>query len=194
MKEEEDVRAALAALVADEPDLPSGADDIERRGVRRRNRRYTLLGALALTPVLAGVVAVGVWPGQAPTQSSALPPASPTAAAVDPNAGAQLATGFPLGSAVDAVAVALPSGVTLAELPMDLSWQADGSLGLPLAGGGVLTVKVADGSCTASAAALSGSQATAVADALCTAWRAAGSPPIMPADPITGEQPDLAAQ
>ncbi|MEV4413812.1 hypothetical protein [Catellatospora sp. NPDC049609] len=195
MREEEDVRAALAVLVADEPDLPSGAEDIERRGVRRRNRRYALLGALALSPALAGAVALGVWPRSAPPpQATALPPASPTAAEVDPAGGTQLATGFPLGSAVDAVAVALPAGVSLAELPMDLSWQADGSLALPLTGGGTLTVTVAEGACTAAAPALSGTQAVAVADAVCAAWRAAGSPPIVPTDPDAAERPDLAAQ
>ncbi|GIF99067.1 hypothetical protein [Catellatospora citrea] len=193
MREDEDVRSALAALVADEPDLPAGSADIERRGVRRRNRRYAAIGALALTPLLAGAVAVAVWPSAPPAQVTAQ--ASPTPEpAFDPNAGTQLAVGFPLGSAVDAVAGALPPGVGLAELPMDLGWGAGGTLVLPLASGGTLTVTVADGSCGIVTERLTPTQATAAADAVCAAWAAAGSPPVLPSDPNASERPDLAAQ
>ncbi|GHJ48320.1 hypothetical protein Cs7R123_56620 [Catellatospora sp. TT07R-123] len=190
---EDEVRAALAALVADEPDLPGGTADIERRGVRRRNRRFAAIGALVATPLLVGVVAVAAWPTPQP-QPLAQPPAASPTQFVDPNAGTQLATGFPLGSAVDAVAGALPAGVALAELPMDLSWQADGSVRLPLAAGGELTVAVAGGTCTASAAALETADAAKVADALCAAWVALGSPPVAPAGPAPSDQPDLAAR
>lgn len=193
MREDEDVRSALAALVADEPDLPGGTADIERRGVRRRNRRYAAIGALALTPLLAGAVAVAVWPSAPPAQVTVQ--ASPSPEPVfDPNAGTQLAVGFPLGSAVDAVSGALPPGVALAELPMDLGWGEGGTLVLPLASGGTLTVTVADGDCVVDTQRLTPAQATATADAVCAAWVAAGSPPVLPADPNASERPDLAAQ
>lgn len=195
MTDHEDVRSALAALVADEPDLPGGTADIERRGQRRRNRRYAAIGAAVLSPVLAGAVAVAVWPAAPPADVTAQVPASPSAAApVDPNAGSQLAVGFPLGSAVDAVSGALPAGLTLAELPMDLGWGADGTLALPLTSGGALTLTMTGGSCAVDAAALTSAQAVTVADAVCDAWRAAGSPPVAPADPSATYQPELAAQ
>jgi hypothetical protein len=112
---------------------------------------------------------------------------------VDPFAGSQLAQGFPLGSAVDAVSAALPPGVVLADLPIDLGWGAGGSLVLPLASGGELTLTVA-GSCAVVAPQLTPAQATAAADAVCAAWRGAGSPLVVPADPGASERPDLAAQ
>ncbi|MBV1855105.1 hypothetical protein [Catellatospora tritici] len=190
---EDEVRAALAALVADEPDLPGGTADIEQRGIRRRNRRFATIGALVAVPLLAGAVAVAAWPTSTPApRPLAQPSASPQLA--DPNAGSQLATGFPLGSAVDAVSEALPAGVSLAELPMDLGWQADGSLTLPLAAGGELTLTVADGTCSVSAPGLNAAQGRTAADAVCAAWRAAGSPPVAPVGPAPAEQPELAAQ
>ncbi|GAA1406874.1 hypothetical protein [Catellatospora coxensis] len=193
MTEHQDVRSALAELVADEPDLPAGTADIERRGARRRNRRYAAIGALALTPLLAGAVAVAVWPSAPPAQVTAQP--SPSVEPVfDPNAGTQLAVGFPLGSAVDAVSGALPAGVALAELPMDLGWGAGGTLVLPLASGGTLTVTITDGACGVVTSQLTPAQATAAADAVCAAWVAAGSPPVLPADPSASERPDLAAR
>ncbi|MDI1462572.1 hypothetical protein QEZ54_16490 [Catellatospora sp. KI3] len=190
---EDEVRAALAALVADEPDLPGGSADIEQRGIRRRNRRFTAIGALVAVPLLAGAVALAARPTQAPTTQPLAQP-SPSPQLVDPNAGTQLPTGFPLGSAVDAVAGALPGGVSLAELPMDLGWQADGSLTLPLTGGGVLTLTVANGDCSVSAPGLDAAQGKAAADAVCQAWRDAGSPPVAPVEPNPSEQPELAAR
>src|SRR4051812_19142680 len=116
MTDDQDVRSALAALVADEPDLPGGTADIERRGARRRNRRYAAIGTLTLSPVLAGAVAVAMWHTAPPAQVTAQAPATPQATVQadpnqsDPNAGTQLAVGFPLGSAIDAVSDALPAG------------------------------------------------------------------------------------
>ncbi|MEU8261653.1 hypothetical protein AB0C02_13665 [Micromonospora sp. NPDC048999] len=189
---EEEVRAALAVLVANEPGLPSGTADIERRGTRRRVRRRVAVGALAAVPLLAGAVAVAVWPAAPPRQVAQLPSSPPAVA--DPNAGSQLAIGFPVGSAVDAVSDALPAGVSLAELPMDVGWRTDGSLALPLSRGGELTLTVGNGTCVVSAPHLNVAQAEAAADAVCAAWRAAGSPPVVPAGPAGPEQPELATR
>jgi hypothetical protein len=186
-----EVRAALATLVATEPALPGGVDDIERRGRNRVTRlRLATGGALASVVIAAGVVAA--WPG-APAGGPASPPvaAAPATTTFDPAGGTMLPTGFPIGSAVDAVASA---GVALAELPMDIGWSEAGSLTLPLAPSGSLVVTVAGGSCTAQAASLSAAQLAAVADAVCAAWRDAGSPDIIPAGPPGAEQPELAAQ
>jgi hypothetical protein len=185
-----DLRAALATLVADEPALPTGADDIERRGRRRRDRRRIAIGTGA-----AGVLAFGlggVWAAGAGGPDA--PPAAvpgPTSAPADPAGGTGLAEGFPLGSAIDAVAGA---GVVLGEIPMDLGWQAGGVLTLPLADGTPLSITVGPDGCTATSAELSASRSAAVAEAVCAAWAAEGSPEIVPAGPPGEERPDLAAR
>lgn len=185
MNDYDDVRSALATLVRDEPALPTGAEDIERRGIRRRNRRRAAIGAAALVPVLAGGVAIAAWPGATPVQAPAR---------TGPPAGQQVAVGFPVGSAVDAVIGALPPGVELGDLPMDIGWHSGGMLTLPLKGGASLTVAISGGTCTLSSSALNPAQASTVSYAVCTAWRAAGSPEITAASTPGPEQPELAAQ
>jgi hypothetical protein len=191
-----DLHHALATLVADEPGLPSGADDIERRGRRRRDRRR-----LAVAAGAAGVLAVGLggaWlvsagPAATPPPVAIAPPAeaAPTGdPGVDPG-GTGLAQGFPLGSAIDAVTGA---GVAVGEIPMDLGWEPDGGLTLPLADGTALRVTVGPAGCTASAPGWGAARSATVADAVCAAWVDAGSPAIVPAGPPGAERPDLAAQ
>src|SRR5690606_21937089 len=132
----QDVRAALATLVSSEPDLPSGADDIAQRG-RRRLARRRLGGANAAAVVLgtaAGVTALSLGPvgSPAPDQVALAPEVS---APVDDPAGSGgtgLAEGFPVGSAVDAVARSLPPGASIAELPMDIGWRVGGLLDVPV--------------------------------------------------------------
>ncbi|MBX6752300.1 MAG: hypothetical protein IRY85_22005, partial [Micromonosporaceae bacterium] len=131
-----DVRTALATLVAHEPDLPSGSADIERRG-RRRLAQQRILGtvAAALVVVAAGVGALSLVGGPIEPTQVAQPPDTTTPVDLpsdDPAGGSQLAVGFPVGSAVDAVASALPAGVSLGELPMDIGWREGGQLDLPV--------------------------------------------------------------
>lgn len=200
-----DIRAAMATLVAHEPDLPSGSADIERRG-RRRLAARRLGGAAAATVVLAaagiGVLSLAGGPDE-PTQVASPPD---TAAPIDPAGpagGAMLPVGFPVGAAVDAVASALPAGVGLGELPMDIGWRVGGQLDVPLTaqtGPATLTVQVADGACSAWVAEPAGwdgltpAEVQAIADAVCAEWVATGSLPVIPADASGEERPDLAAQ
>lgn len=205
-----DVRTALATLVAQEPDLPSGSTDIERRGRRRvANRR---LGAVAALVVLgaAGVSAVSLLGGAPGEPSEVAQPPDITAPVdtTDPAGGSMLPDGFPVGSAVDAVAAALPDGATLGELPMDIGWRVGGLLDVPLVLGPVgqgtpadpthvITIQVADGACSATvdpSGALTPDDLSAIADAVCAEWEATGSLPVIPADASGEERPDLANQ
>lgn len=206
-----DVRTALAALVAHEPDLPSGTADIERRG-RRRLAQRRILGTVGATLVVvaAGVGALSLVGGPAEPTPVAQPPDTTTPVDLpsdDPAGGSQLAVGFPVGSAVEAVASALPAGVSLSELPMDIGWREGGLLDIPIALGPVtgtppapthlVTIQVRDGVCSAAvepAGALSDATLSAIADAVCAEWVALGSPPVTPADPSGEQRPDVAAQ
>lgn len=113
-------------------------------------------------------------------------------------AGTGLAVGFPVGSAVDAVLTALPAAVTLGDLPMDIHWREGGRLDLPVTGGAgeaTLALEVTDGGCAATlepAGLLSAAELETVAGAVCDAWRAAGSPAIVPGGPVGEEQPEYA--
>ncbi|MBB5869614.1 hypothetical protein F4553_002993 [Allocatelliglobosispora scoriae] len=193
---DDDVRSVLSTLVRDEPPLPTGSADIERRGARRVYRRRMAFGAAALLPALAGGVAFAAWPGS--TVAGIGPSvASRQETGTGLESGTQLAPGFPVGSAVDAVSGALPAGVTVGELPTDIGWREGGTLSVPLADGSALLVTVSGGACSVQAATLTGPQGTVVADAVCAAWQAAGSPPILPAGPPEApgtEHPELAAQ
>jgi hypothetical protein len=202
-----EIRSALATLVAGEPELPSGTDDIERRGRRRLMRRR--LAGLAIAISVAGaaglgaVIAAGPEPTRAPIAAA---PEAPVDGPVDgpagggPAGGAQLAEGFTVDVAVTALAAGLPAGVSVGELPMDIGWRTGGTLDVPLAGGGgagVLTIRIADGACDASvapASVLPNADLVRVTDAVCGAWVAEGSPAIVPAGPGGPEQPDLANQ
>lgn len=188
--DEREVRAALATLVATEPELPEGADDIERRGRRRRNRAWFGSGGALAVLAIAATVVVASWPG-APTA----PPVAidPPTATFDPAGGTMLA-GFTIDAAVTAVTATLPAGTTVGELPADIGFQEGGILVLPLAPTGSLTLTIAGGSCSAQAAALSTSDLTRIATSVCAAWEAAGSPVIIPATPSDEEHPELAAQ
>jgi hypothetical protein len=204
-----DVRAALAELVANEPALPSGTDDIERRGRHRRARRR--LAGLAMALAAAGAAAATALaqagpPAGPPSGSVAAPPVAPgdggpgAGPAGGPAGGAQLAVGFTVDAAVTAVLVALPAGVSVGELPMDIGWRAGGTLDLPLDGtgrAGVLTIRITGGSCAVSVApagVLPHGDLDAVTESVCAAWVAAGSSDIVPAEPAGPEQPELADQ
>lgn len=200
-----DIRAALATLVAHEPDLPSGTADIERRGRRRlATRRLGGTAAAAIILAAAGVGALSLAGGpDEPTQVASPPDTTAPVDPGDPAGGSMLPVGFPVGSAVDAAASALPAGVSLGELPMDIGWREGGQLDVPVvaaAGPATLTVQVADEACSAWIAepagwdALTAADLAAIADAVCAEWLATGSLPIIPADPTGEEQPDLAAQ
>ena len=187
------VRTALATLVATEPELPAGTADIERRGRRRLVGRYW--GGLAAAVLVVTVASLGA--------SSLRGPAAPVAAVPDdtsPIGGSQLAMGFPLGSATAAVQAALPAGVSLGELPMDLAFQPGGQLDLPVntpAGPATLTVRIDQGRCDASVLPLESmtwSELAAIAASVCSEWIATGSLPVVPGDPSGVERPDLAAQ
>jgi hypothetical protein len=204
-----EVRTAFATLVAGEPALPSGSDDIERRGRRRlARRRLAGLAVVVMAAGAAGLVAVtvagtGAGPTSGPVAGPPAPPVDvtdPGGAAGGPAGGAQLAQGFTVDAAVTSLLPALPSGVNVGELPMDIGWREGGTLDIPLDGAdghGVLTIRIADGSCSASVAPaglLSAGQLDAATDAVCAAWVADGSPAIVPAGPPGPEQPDLANQ
>ena len=72
---------------------------------------------------------------------------------------------------------------------MDIGWGTGGTLDVPLENGanaGVLTIRIADGTCDASiapASVLPVGGLAAVTDAVCVAWVAEGSPAIVPAGP-----------
>ena len=192
-----DVRAALATLVSTEPALPTGSADIERRGRRLLTQRRASTGvAAALVLVAAGLGAVQLAGSQRPGATIAQPPGS---SITDPS-GAQLPSGFPIGSAVDAVASALPGGAVVGELPTDIGWRAGGLLDVPVevdSTSVALTVQVADGTCAASVTpsdALTQADLDAIAAAVCAEWVATGSLPVIPAGPPGEERPDLAAQ
>jgi hypothetical protein len=201
-----EVRSAFATLVAAEPELPTGTDDIERRGRRRLvRRRLAGLAVVVVAAGAAGLVAVTVaGTGAGPTSGPvAAPPPAGDSAGPDPGAaagGAQLAQGFTVDAAVTSLLPALPAGVSVGELPMDIGWRTGGTLDVPLtgpAGNGVLTIRIADGACSASVAPaglLAAGDLDAVTDAVCAAWAADGSPAIVPAGPPGPEQPDLANQ
>lgn len=205
-----DVRTALATLVAHEPDLPAGSADIERRG-RRRLAVRRLGGGVAAAVVLAaaGVTTVTLMANEpaGPDQVAQPPDVTAPIDTTDPAGGSMLADGFPVGSAVDAVARALPAGTSLAELPMDIGWREGGLLDVPVSLGPVsgppgppthlVTIQVVDGVCSATvepAGALSDADLDAIATSVCTEWVATGSLPVIPANPSGEEQPDLAAQ
>jgi hypothetical protein len=199
-----DLQAAMARLVSTEPALPAGSEDIERRGRRLLAQRRATSGvAAALVLALAGFGAVQLAGGQRPGTTIAQPPGTST----DDPSGSQLASGFPVGSAVDALAAALPAGVSVAQLPMDIGWRAGGHLDVPVGLGPVtgeppapthlITIQVNDGTCVATvtpSGALSQADLDAIAAAVCTEWVATGSLPVIPAGPPGEEQPDLAAQ
>jgi hypothetical protein len=192
-----EVRSALATLVATEPALPSGTDDIERRGRRRLVRRRLAGLAVAVVAIGAAGVAVAVAEGPEPARTPvAAPPEAPvdSGAAGGPAGGAQLAQGFTVDAAVSAAAAA---GAGIGELPMDVGWRTGGTLDLPLRAGGVLTIRIAGGACDTSvapASVLSNDVLKAVTDAVCAAWVAAGSPHIVASVPGGPEQPELANQ
>jgi len=206
-----DVRTALATLVTHEPALPAGSADIERRG-RRRLAQRRILGTAAGAVVLAaaGVSAFSLIDRPADPTQVAQPPEVTVPVDVpseDPAGSTGLAEGFPVGSAVDAVASALPAGASLADLPMDIGWREGGLLDVPVALGPVtgtppapthfITIQVVDGTCAASVTpsdALTQADLDAIAAAVCTEWVATGSLPVIPADPTGEERPDLAAQ
>jgi hypothetical protein len=192
-----EVRAALATLVAAEPDLPAGAGDIERRGRQRVARRtWAASAAAAVVVAAAGITAINLSGPSGP----ATPIAGPDVTASEPSIDTGLPTGFPVGSAVDAVGSALPPGAGLGELPMDIGWREGGLLDVPVVtavGPATITVQVVDGVCGATAApvdAVSGTDLEAIAAAVCAAWVETGSLPVIPAGPPGEEQPDLAAR
>ncbi len=195
-----DIRSAFATLVADEPALPSGTTDIERRGQRRLARRRWG-GAVASAVVLgaASVVAFSLNGSPPATPPVALPDIT-SASPSDPAGSIGLPGGFPIGAAVDAVASALPPGASVGELPMDIGWQEGGLLDVPVAtpiGDATLTIQVAEGAChawTSPVDSLTEVELAAVADAVCAEWVAGGSLPVIPAGPGGEEQPDLAAR
>lgn len=196
-----DVRAALATLVSTEPDLPTGSADIERRGRRLRfQRRMTAGAGGALVLVAAGLGALQLTGGEQTGTTTAQPPASSST----DSGGSQLASGFPVGSAVDAVAAALPASFAVADLPMDIGWRAGGLLEVPIGFGPVtgtppaathvITIEVSDGTCAATVTpsdALTQAELDAIATAVCAEWAATGSPRVIPG--AAGEEnPDLA--
>ena len=197
-----DVRTALAALVTQEPELPTGSADIERRG-RRRLAQRRILGTAAGAVVLAAAGVSAFSLAGNPVEPSPIAQAPETTAPIDttdPAGGSMLAEGFPVGSAVDAVASALPAGASLGELPMDIGWREDGLLDVPVvtaAGPAIVTLQVVDGACSATVSpdgALSSAELAAIGDAVCAEWVATGSLPVIPAGPAGEERPDLAAQ
>jgi hypothetical protein len=197
-----DIRTALGTLVAHEPELPSGSADIERRGRRRVTTRR--LGGTVATAVVLVAAGVGAFSlaGRGPAEPTpiAQPPETTTPADTsDTVGGSVLAEGFPVGSAVDAVASALPAGASLGELPMDIGWREGGLLDVPVvtaAGPVTLTVQVVDGTCSATVApadSLTPPDLDGIAASVCAEWAATGSLPIIWGPPGE-ERPDLAAQ
>jgi hypothetical protein len=184
--------------VATEPDLPSGAADIERRGRRHLARRsWAMSAAAAVVVAAAGVTAFTLYDPSGPSTPVAQPP---EATATSPSIDTGLPVGFPVGSAVDAVAAALPAGASLGELPMDIGWREGGLLDVPVVtaiGPATVTVQVVNGVCDATVApvdALTGADLEAIAASVCAAWVETGSLPVIPAGPPGEERPDLAAQ
>jgi hypothetical protein len=192
-----DVRSALATLVADEPTLPSGVDDIERRGRRRLARRRLGWAAGAVAAIVG--VSLGATALTGGGTPAAPAPVAVAPAPVDggPAGGSQLAQGFTVDAALRALGTVLPAE-QVGDLPMDIGWREGGHLSIPVvAPSGTLTLTIAGGTCTATvdpAGAIGASRLDAIADAICAAWRADGSPAITPAGPAGPEQPDLAAQ
>jgi hypothetical protein len=190
-----DVRAAMAALVATEPELPTGSADIERRGRRRLAQQRWGVAAAALVVAAAGVSAISLTVGSGPATPVAQPPA---VTGTNPDGNTGLAEGFPIGSAVEAVGSALPAGASLGELPMDIAWRVGGLLDVPVAttgGPATVTIQVVDGTCTATVApvgALSADDLGAIGVSVCIEWFETGSLPVIPGVP-GAEQPDLAA-
>jgi hypothetical protein len=116
-------------------------------------------------------------------------PADPAEPVVDPAGGTMLPSGFPVGSAVDAVQSVLPAGVELGLLPADLGWGEDASLALVLASQGIsfpLVVVVGE-PCQARSPALTAQQAAAVAESVCEMWVSQGTLPVVPAGSRSGE-------
>jgi len=187
------LRTALATLVATEPELPAGSADIERRGKRRLAQRRWGAIAGALVVAAAGVTAVSLTSGPDPVRHVAQPPTES-----EPGNGSQLAEGFPIGSAVNGVAAALPAGVSLGELPMDISWRAGGLLDVPVvttAGPATLTLRVSDGTCEATVLpieTMTWAELDAIARSVCAEWISNGSPVVIigPGE----ENPDAASQ
>jgi hypothetical protein len=183
--------------VASEPDLPSGTADVERRGRQQLARRRWAGAAAALVVVAAGVSALSLRT-PAPTVPVALPPGT------SQTGDTGLAVGFPIGSAVEAVAAALPAGASLGELPMDIGWRSGGLLDVPVVtagGAATLTIQVDQGSCNATYASvdpaapgLTQADLQSIADAVCAEWVATGSLPVIPGGPPGEDTPDLAAQ
>lgn len=163
-----DVRTALAALLENEPDLPSGSTDIERRGRRRLVARRLGGGVAAAVVLAAGLTAVSL---------AARGPAGPTQVAQSP-----VATASPGPVNTDrvlaAVARALPDGFSVDDVPIvdgvgggqgveieiQLTRQDDERTWL-------LTVRVAENGCTATVepTAFSDADLEAIADAYCGA-------------------------
>lgn len=190
-----DIRSALAELVKGEPPLPSGSQDIERRGRRRLAWRRLVGGAMAVAVVVAAGLATAGLMGSATAPPRPIAgPSAATGPAPAPSegtgaAGGQHFDGFTIGDVANAVNSALPPGAVVELGPGGTyGWQDGNSVELPLrtpAGGGALTIVFASRGCTATVAAatlLSATDLAAVAQAACDSWKAKGSPSISATD------------
>ncbi|MGD9957757.1 MAG: hypothetical protein AB7V23_16990 [Candidatus Nanopelagicales bacterium] len=159
----------------------------------RRRRAWYGVGALGAASAVAVVAAVSI--SALGAESPKVPVASGSTSAppvTDPGA-ISLPTSLPLGELVAVVNGALPSGTSVAELPMDAAFAPDGTITLPLtdgSGASELSLTTAGGTCTATSAALDAAALDAISSAVCAA---AAQYPNAPGTVIDGGTIDPAA-
>lgn len=177
---EDHARSALAALVADEPALPAGTDDIEARGQRLRKRRR-LTSATTIAVALAATLAltVATVPGNGSARADRV--AAPTAAATD-NVAAKRSQTFTAGMAFAAASAMLPAGVVVGQPLAELSSPDGGTISFkifaPDGSSGTLTFTLG-GTCTATVSPvgfLPQADLPLYAERMCVVWRVTGQP------------------
>lgn len=171
---EHDIRTLLGDAVGDAPAREFSTSVIASAAAARTRRRRAwfgvgALGAAAAVTVLATVSfnLLGSEATKAPVASAP----STSAPVIDPGA-ISLPSSLPLGELVGVVDGALPSGTTVAELPVDAAFTPEGAITLPLttAGGSAdLAITANAGGCGAASSALDQTTLEAISSAVCTA-------------------------
>ncbi len=183
------LRGAFTTLLDAEPPLRHSLEDFESAGVRlRRDQALARRRRLGAGAGLLVAASAATWSATGQLRTPASPSVAiatrtpPATATVDPAGGTMLARGFPLAQAFGTVSQALPDGVVLGDAPPDAAWEPGPRLAVPLVHGSAkgTSVLTLGPTCRATAVAgvLDAAAAQHVADAVCAAWREAGSPDV----------------
>lgn len=171
---ENDIRTLMGTAATDAPAREFSTPVIASAAAARTRRRRAWYGVGALGAAAAVTVVATVSLGLLGNEGTKAPVASaPTSSApvVDPG-GISLPSSLPLGELVGVVDGALPSGTSVAELPVEAAFTPDGAITLPLTtsgGSAELAITASAAGCTATSAALDQTTLDAISSAVCTA-------------------------